>query len=341
MKRLSILSLLLCLYLNAFSQQLPHFSQYMLNGFLVNPALAGSENYGDVKTGYRNQWAGIEGAPESYYLTVHMPIGKMNLNTTATSVPYRGRTGSRVLLQNYTKKETVQPQPHHGAGFTVTTDKAGALKRTDVGLTYAYHLPLTKELKMSAGLSGGMSVYKVDEQGLQLTDPNDPTFIGGNYNRVKPNITAGVLLYTKQFFIGTSSTQLLQDELSTRFNDEDNHLASSRAHHYLMGGYKVVVTPKLSVLPSVMVKYASPAPTSVDVNLKLLYYDKVWLGGSYRQNSTPVILGGVNLSNLLQVGYAYDVPAQGMDKIGGGAHEVVLGILVNNRGRNFSPSDFW
>ncbi|MDX5437246.1 MAG: type IX secretion system membrane protein PorP/SprF [Pontibacter sp.] len=341
MKKLCILSILLCLSLNAFSQQLPHFSQYMLNGYLVNPALAGSENYGDVRSGYRNQWAGIDGAPESYYITAHMPIGKMNLNTTATSVPYRGRTGSSALLQNYKKRETQQARPHHGVGLSVISDRAGALKRTDAGATYAYHLPLTKELKMSAGLSGGISMYRVDEQGLQLTDPNDPTFMGGNYNRVKPNITAGVLLYTKRFFIGTSSTQLFQDELSTRFNDEESHLASSRAHHTFMGGYKLVVTPKFTVLPSVLVKYASPAPTSVDVNLKLMYYDKVWLGGSYRQNRTPVILGGVNVSNLLQVGYAYDVASNGMDRIGGGAHEVVLGILVNNRGKIFSPSDFW
>lgn len=340
MKRTTLLSLLLCLCLKVFSQQVPNFSQYMLNGFLMNPALAGSENYGEVKTGYRNQWVGVEGAPKSYYLTAHMPLGKMNVNTTANSVPFKGRAGSRTLFQNYTKRDVVKAQPHHGVGFTAITDKAGALKRSDFGLTYAYHLPLTRELKMSAGLSGGVSVYRVDGEGLRLTDPNDPTFIGGNYNRVKPNITAGALLYSKRFFIGSSSTQILQDELSTRFSKE-GHGVSTRVHHYLMGGYKIIFTPKLSMLPSLLLKYASPAPTSVDLNMKLLYNDMAWVGGSYRQHNAFVILGGVNVNSLLQVGYAYDVATSGIGRIGGGAHEVVLGILVNNRGKIFSPSDFW
>ncbi|WP_439882126.1 PorP/SprF family type IX secretion system membrane protein [Pontibacter sp. MBLB2868] len=341
MRKHILISLLLLLHLSAFSQQLPHFSQYMLNGFLINPALAGSENYAEIKTGYRNQWAGVEGAPESYYLTAHMPLGKMNMNTTATSVPYRGRNGSKALFKAYTKRDVTLAQPHHGLGFTAITDKAGALKRSDFGLTYAYHLPLNKELKMSAGITGGLSAYKVDEESLQLTDPNDPTFTGGNYNRVKPNITAGLLLYSKRFYIGSASSQILQDELTGSLSQDDSNEASSRVHHYLMGGYKVMFTPNLSMLPSVLVKYASPAPLSVDANLKLLYKDKAWIGGSYRQNNDFVLLGGLNMNNLLQVGYAYDMATSGIGRIGGGAHEVVLGILINNNGKIFSPSDFW
>jgi type IX secretion system PorP/SprF family membrane protein len=341
MKRYIIGWFFLFLVSDVCAQQIPHFSQYMLNGFLVNPALAGSENYGEVKTGYRNQWAGIEGAPESYYLTVQMPLNKRNLQTTATSIPTRGKTGSKALFQDYNKKEVVLSKPHHGIGFTAITDKAGALKRSDFSLTYAYHLPLTKELKMSAGLSGGVSIYRVNEAGLHLTDPNDPTFIGGNYNRVKPNITASTLLYSKRLFIGSSSTQILQDELSAGYNDQDTHKASTRVHHSLMGGYKIALDPKFSILPSVLIKYASPAPLSVDTNLKVLYKDIVWAGGSYRQNNSVVLLGGINVSNMLQVGYAYDMATPSISKMAGGAHEVVLGLMINNRGKIFSPSDFW
>lgn len=340
MKKVFTLSLLfLCLKVHA--QQIPHFSQYMLNGFLLNPALAGSENYGEIKSGYRNQWAGIEGAPESFYLTAQMPLGKMNLNTTATSVPFRGRTGSSSLLKNYHKKEVVRAKPHHGIGLAVTTDKAGALKRTDLGITYAYHLPVTNELKLSAGISGGVSVYRLNEEGLFLADPNDPSFIGGDYNRVKPNIHTGIVLYSKRFFIGTSSSQVLQDELTTRFSKEESHGASTSVHHYLMGGYKIVFTPKLSMLPSMVIKYTNPSPVSIDANVKLLFKDMAWVGGSYRQNNAFVLLGGVNINSLFQVGYAYDMATTGIDRIGGGAHEMVLGVLINNRGKIFSPSDFW
>ncbi|PJB16173.1 MAG: hypothetical protein CO118_00870, partial [Flavobacteriales bacterium CG_4_9_14_3_um_filter_32_8] len=45
MKKILIISFLLYCGSNLFSQQLPHFSQYYLNDFLINPAVAGSRNY--------------------------------------------------------------------------------------------------------------------------------------------------------------------------------------------------------------------------------------------------------------------------------------------------------
>src|SRR5690554_6258766 len=60
----------------AFSQQRPQYSQYMVNPFVLNPAVAGVENYADIKAGYRNQWVNFDGHPVTYYLSAHMPIGK-------------------------------------------------------------------------------------------------------------------------------------------------------------------------------------------------------------------------------------------------------------------------
>ncbi|MBB6610917.1 type IX secretion system membrane protein PorP/SprF [Pontibacter sp. Tf4] len=347
MKTSNLLSLLLFLFCYSWTtvraQQLSHFSQYMLNGYLINPALAGSENYGELKTGYRSQWSGVEGAPESFYLTAHTPLGKMNRSNTPTSFPYRERTGSKSLRQNYRTKDVLHALPHHGAGLAIVRDKAGVLQRTDVGLSYAYHLPVSRSLKLSAGMTAGFALYQVDEAALELTNPNDPAFLGSYYNQAKPTIAAGMLLYSERFYAGFASAQLFQDELSRHFWDKGatENDARSRAHHSLMGGYKVYLSPKVSVLPSVLVKYANPAPLTADVNVKLLLDDKLWLGGSYREQESFVALAGINIKNLVQVGYAYDVAATGMSRYGRGSHEVVIGLLLHNRDRVFSPSDFW
>ena len=49
----------------------PHYTQYILNNYIVNPALTGIDNYIDVKMSMRNQWLGIDGAPKTFYATVH------------------------------------------------------------------------------------------------------------------------------------------------------------------------------------------------------------------------------------------------------------------------------
>jgi type IX secretion system PorP/SprF family membrane protein len=62
------------LTLNVIAQQLPHYTQYVLNNYIINPAVAGIENYTDVKISHRHQWVGIDGAPVTTYLTIHGPI---------------------------------------------------------------------------------------------------------------------------------------------------------------------------------------------------------------------------------------------------------------------------
>src|SRR5437879_3864453 len=79
-----------------FAQQRSSYTQYILNNYILNPALTGIENYTDVKISARDQWVGLNGAPRTAYLTVHGPIGKKDYRTTATSfeVPGENPRGS-------------------------------------------------------------------------------------------------------------------------------------------------------------------------------------------------------------------------------------------------------
>lgn len=70
------------------AQQRPHYTQYVINPFIINPAIAGIDNYGDLKISGRDQWAGLSGAPRTTYLTLHAPIGKNDYRTSSTLLPY-------------------------------------------------------------------------------------------------------------------------------------------------------------------------------------------------------------------------------------------------------------
>ena len=72
------------------AQQKPYYTQYILNNYILNPALSGIENYTDVKLSYRSQWAGINGAPTTMYLSVQGPIDKQDYRTTPTSFQIPG-----------------------------------------------------------------------------------------------------------------------------------------------------------------------------------------------------------------------------------------------------------
>ena len=81
MKKIGILMMvLMAVGLIVKAQQDPQFSQNMFNHMTVNPAFAGQQNRWVVSGIYRNQWQGMEGAPETYALNVDgaLRIGKTN-----------------------------------------------------------------------------------------------------------------------------------------------------------------------------------------------------------------------------------------------------------------------
>ena len=105
------MSVLSCVVgMRGLAQQKPHYTQYILNQYIVNPALTGIENYIDVKLSHRHQWVGIQDAPVTSYLSVHGPIGKKDFRTTATSFETPGENPrGKQYWQDFTAAEA-----HHG-----------------------------------------------------------------------------------------------------------------------------------------------------------------------------------------------------------------------------------
>src|SRR5690554_2796669 len=56
------------------AQQLPQYSQYILNDYVINPATAGVDDFYEAKTNFRSQWVGITEAPRTYILSVNGPL---------------------------------------------------------------------------------------------------------------------------------------------------------------------------------------------------------------------------------------------------------------------------
>ena len=63
MKKISILIMAICFGGMLKAQQLPQITQYMINDYAINPAVAGMYDYYQVKTTIRNQWVTEENLP--------------------------------------------------------------------------------------------------------------------------------------------------------------------------------------------------------------------------------------------------------------------------------------
>lgn len=336
MKILAGLLFIFFIYPDVSAQQRPQYTQYIFNNYILNPAITGIENYTDVKAGYRNQWQGIEDAPVTSYISVHMPLGKQFTQGSATSFPGEGNNPmSRSYLQNYKASE-----PHHGIGMHLVSDKTGPFSRTDINLTYAYHLGITSDINLAVGIAAGMSRLTLDRSKIILEDPNDQAITDHNESQVQPDLGAGIWLYGPRYFAGVSAQQLLGRPLY--FSDYSEPNAGKQVPHYFItAGYKVYLGEDIAAIPSAMVKMVSPVPLSLDLNMKFAFRDKFWLGGSYRKDDSFAALAGFNVGHFFNLSYSYDFTTSELRSVSNGTHEIVLGLLLNNRYKVTCPQRNW
>ncbi len=341
MKKLLIITFILCC-IKSNAQQKPYFTQYILNNYVLNPALSGIENYTDVKLSYRKQWAGIDGAPETIYFSAHAPIGKKDYRTTATSFEVPGENPrGKPYWEDYTA-----PAPHHGVGLIVMNDKAGYISRSSVYASYAYHKGLSATATLSAGFFGGFTNVSLDRSKIVWgsLDPNDPAigYDNGELKKLRPEVGAGLWLYSANYFAGLSVLNIVPGKIKFSSGDYTNYY---EAQLMATAGYRFFVSDDVSILPSLMAQIIRPFPAQIHVNVKAQYQDKFWLGGSYRfsdQVGGYAAMAGINISNTFNVGYAYDASTTSrLRNYSRNTHEIILGFLLNNKYGDMCPRNIW
>ena len=340
MKKLYTLSLFLFVLTIVHAQQKPHYTQYILNNYILNPALSGIENYFDVKLSARDQWVGLDGAPKTTYITIQGPIGKEDTKTSATSFEI---PGGNPRGESYWESYTAS-KPHHGIGLTIVNDRTGNFNNLTANVTYAYHIGLSPTTNLSAGFGAGVNHLHRD---LSKTDFGggvnvDPAQTSDNINQLKPDLNAGLWLYSKDYFIGLSAQQIIPQ--SRTFGDNTAPVTGKTVPHlFATAGYRFLISDDVNALPSVMMKYISGTPTKpqFDLNIKLQYHDLLWAGASYRLQDGYAAMVGMNVGNTLNVGYSYDFTSTPLNTTSKGTHEIIIGFLIGNRYGDTCPRNVW
>lgn len=321
------------------AQQKPHYTQYVVNPYIINPALTGIENYTDLKMSVRDQWVGIKGAPMTTYLTLHAPIGKNDYRTSSTSFQVPGENPrGRAYWETYTAAE-----PHHGIGMSIINDRTGSFSFFTATASYAYHLGLNPTTNLSGGFAAGITKVSINRAMHDFSgggDPYDPatgSLATGSMTKIKPTMSAGLWLYSRDYFIGLAVQQVIPQTLE--FVDNDPAILEKGRfipHLFFTAGYRFLLSDDVNAIPSLMVKYikgSSIRQFQPEANLKLQFRDLLWLGGSYRYQDGFAGMLGLNVSNTFNVSYSYDRSSKNniLSEFNNGTHEVVFGFIMGNK----------
>lgn len=277
----------ICL-LNAVSvaQQLPISTNYVLNNYAYNPAVAGSKGHAVANVNYRNQWVGFKDAPKSYLVSLHSAFGKQ-------------------------KKAAV--------GVMVNSDNTGLLGKTTGYLTFAYHVKLNKTYKLGLGVSVGMIQYRIKLYDAKVADAGDDLLTGNILSNNVFDANGGLYLYSDKLFFGISGYQLLGNKIT--WKDSKSNLSQ---HFYATIGYTIKASKTISIQPTALVKLNTPTPIQPEFTLRGLYKNLFWIGASYRLNDAASALAGVTIKDKISIGYAYDFPVTKLKSYTSGSHEIVL-----------------
>lgn len=335
MKKIIIINSFLFVAVMSFSQQRPHYTQYVLNNYILNPALSGIENYTDIKLSVRDQWVGLNGAPKTCYLTIHTPLGKKDEKETATSVSADENPRGKTYWEEY----KVSP-PHHGIGLSIINDKTGLYQHFTATVSYAYHIGLTDKTSLSAGFAGGFGNVSYDRSKATPDDPNDLALGNGKSFSTVPNLNAGIWLYSPDYFLGAAVHQVVPQKINW---GNENTGFKLFPHYFITTGYRFLLNEDINVIPSLMLKYLpeSSPESQFDLNAKFQYRNLFWLGANYRFQDGYGVMAGLFCNRIFNVAYSYDFTTTKLNTASHGTHELMIGIILGNKTSDGCPMNVW
>ena len=303
MKKIYSLLIYLLLLSGGFSlkaQQQPIFTNYLLNPFYYNPAMAGSEAMHRLNVNYRNQWSGFEGAPTTFSVSMF---------------------GS------------VRDRMKHGYGVMMVNDNFGLTSKTGVYINYAHQFRINKTTRLGFGVTPGFFQYRVKLYDARLADSGDDLLTGNILNENGLDVNAGFNLSNEKFFFAGSVSQLLSKMDLLAYNDQ------LTMHYNIMTGYTFALNEKTDVQLSSLMRYTKGVPFQADVSVKGIFKKNVWLAMTYRLSDAVSISAGYILKERLWIGYSYDYSYSGLAGYQDGSHEIGISFALTKKKKSIDEED--
>jgi type IX secretion system PorP/SprF family membrane protein len=282
-----------------FSQQLPMYSQYMNNPFILNPAVAGTYHYFQARLMSRLQWIGFPDAPVTNSLSVFGPLNSKNLDM--------------------------------GYGVTVYSDITSPTSRLGLKAAYAYNIAINDHVRASFAAALGFFQFKYDGSNVKMYAP-DPVAPQAVKSEFEPDGMIGALVYSGLFQVGLSVDNLFNNKFNV--NPDQSEVSSFGKllrHYYLLGSYNWIHNRYWSTEYSTVIKAVEGfnVPVQWDLNVRAWYKSTTWFGLSYRTTDAICFLAGHIFNKRIYVGYSFDLNLSTIRAYNFGSHEIMIGYRFN------------
>lgn len=278
------------------AQQDPMYTQYMFNTQTINPAYTGTWESFSFMVLARQQWAGLEGAPQTYTFSMQAPL-----------------KNERVAL-----------------GLNLISDVVGLEKRFYMFGDYSYLLPINEGMKLRLGLKGGFTNYSNNLSEYTTNVPGsgivDPSFQGEIDRKFVPNFGIGGFLYGKKYYAGFSIPKILSHDFENNYNNLS--VNAELRHYFLIAGLIFDLGQNVKFKPTMLTKATfsseSGAPVELDLTANFLIKEKFWLGAMFRTGDSFGFIAQWIIDKKLRIGYSYDYTTTHLQNFHNGSHEIMI-----------------
>ncbi len=280
----------------------PEFTQFYANPLYLNPAFAGTHRCPRVGMGYRNQWPGISGTYITSVASYDQHVESLN----------------------------------GGLGFMFMSDNAAnTLKHTRFSAIYSYQVKVNKKFSLRFGAEATFFQKSLDWTKLTFGDMIDPRrgFVyqtgdlprGGNISNI--DFSAGAIGYSDMFYFGFAAHHLTQPNESLILGDETRLPLKLTGHVGAViptaGRASMYMNNDVKVSPNLMFRMQG---TFTQLNMGIYVRKGPLVAGLwYRNRDAFIVLLGIQ-TDIIKIGYSYDLTVSKLSMASGGAHEISLGI---------------
>ena len=290
---------------NSFSQEKAIFTNHYLDPFIVNPACSGADYYTVAHLSVKKQWLGFSNSPSSFFLSGNFRIGEYDFYDP----------------KGFVNQGPLKIKDRIGIGAAVFQDINGPLSNTGGILSYAYHVPINKESRLSFGMSAIIMQYSLNNNLLQPDQINDPYLFTGNNSIFNINFGFGVYYHNYDYFTGLSIIKVLPSISNV------NETSEIQPSIFFIGGYKFNRASKsFNFEPSLTIKKLGNELFMADAHAKLYIKRLNWIAFSYSTTQRINFQFGLRMYKMTYIGYNFEFNVSKIAAFNYGSHEISLGI---------------